>query len=441
MKILFILQYVPYPLNSGGNQAMFNMLDYIRNFHDISVLFYLKSKQEEDALTQLRKIWKNVQFYSYTAEYLHSRPKQEKGKQPLPNTLSFRLLHYIHQSTGRKLNRRIRKYKRKHIHVNEQNIDFVRQHSCIFNEIPALNLPKHFKNYVYEISRKGFDIIQTEFYECLSLVYLLPENVIKVFVQHEIRFVRNHNEMELFQKQFPEDIFRYQLHKDFELKALSRYDKVIALTDTDKQIMQPEIPDTEIYVSPAAVTLPATQFDFKSQATELVFIGSGFHFPNADGVMWFCTEVMPLLHAKGIHTKLYVMGNWEQEIRTKLQNASEDICFTGFIDDLQAFTNGKISIIPIRIGSGMRMKILDSIFSMSPIITTSKGCEGLPLVNGTDCHIADSPQAFADAICNLLNHPEQQEHFAACSYEKFKNMLDTHSMQEKRKWLYDEFKK
>lgn len=65
-RILFIIPYIPYPLNSGGNQAFFNMIDYIRNKIDVSILLTPHSSSERKHIEDLKKIWNNVHFYIFT---------------------------------------------------------------------------------------------------------------------------------------------------------------------------------------------------------------------------------------------------------------------------------------------------------------------------------------------------------------------------------------
>ena len=68
MRILFILPYIPYPLNSGGNQAVFNMIDRARGVYDISVLFNIRDEAGKHALDALKKVWGDVAFYAYEGE-------------------------------------------------------------------------------------------------------------------------------------------------------------------------------------------------------------------------------------------------------------------------------------------------------------------------------------------------------------------------------------
>lgn len=65
-KILYIIPYVPYPLTSGGNQAFFHMIDYLRDKMDISILLYPINKAQESDVEELKKLWDNVDFYVFT---------------------------------------------------------------------------------------------------------------------------------------------------------------------------------------------------------------------------------------------------------------------------------------------------------------------------------------------------------------------------------------
>ena len=78
-----------------------------------------------------------------------------------------------------------------------------------------------------------------------------------------------------------------------------------------------------------------------------------------------------------------------------------NISFLGFVDDLRSALQNTIMIVPITIGSGIRMKILEAANLGVPFISTSVGAEGIPLQNGTHCMIADSPSEFTNAILQL----------------------------------------
>lgn len=425
MKILFITPHTPYPLNSGGNQAFFNMVDRIRAGHEVSLLLCVRRHKDRQDIDKLKQIWPDVTFY----EYFHSEHGEEKSaeaRMPWADRMACRCFDFIRRSMERKIRRRTRR--------REAETDFVRQNTTLY--LKNEDMTPDFCHFVSRTARRGFDLIQVEFYEYLPLVYLLPENVTKYFVHHELRYVRNANEMKLFEETTPYDVLTYGQQKDAELKALAHYDRIVVLTETDKELLLGEAPGLHICVSPAVTTGTDRQDMPFRPARDLVFVGFGSHFPNADAMMFFCREVVPLLRRKGIMPRLYVVGKWSTNIQQLLKEAYPEIIFTGFVENLSAFVNGKISIVPIRIGSGMRMKILDAISMGSPLVTTSKGMEGLPLSDGRDCLIADTAEDFAQAVETLCGNPMLQEELATRAQQKQKESLNPSDLYERRLSLY-----
>lgn len=86
----------------------------------------------------------------------------------------------------------------------------------------------------------------------------------------------------------------------------------------------------------------------------------------------------------------------------------------------------------------MRMKILDGIASRAPIVTTTKGCEGLDFVSGTECLVADEAEGFAEAIVRLLGDVPMQERLAVQAEEKLARIYDPVRMLDRRMAVYKE---
>lgn len=436
MKILYILPWVPYPLDSGGNQAFFNMLNAIRQVNDVTLITYTHSSRERDAAAELRKVWPNVTIECY-ADIDSSIPYGVTMSKP--DELKSQFYSYLERSMQRKKKRMLRKY------VFEQNVDngktdfslgqFVRENSTLYHVTADLN--EGFLEYVYNKSREGYDMVQVEFFEYLPLIYVLPENVKRVFVHHELRFIRNENEMSLYNECSVHDKILLQRQKDEELSMLAHYDNIIVLTEVDKKILEQYIPSERLYVSPALTSASemAGKYSF-SPATDLVFVGGGAHFPNADGILWFAQKVMPELKKLGFDAKVNVVGKWNESIQVLVHNLSPDIKFVGFVDDLGSFLNGRITIVPIRIGSGMRMKIIDAMAANSPMVTTAKGCEGLPLVDGEDCFIADDPVVFAKSIVRLQHDTDLQNRLVERTSVKMQSILDADELLKTRLEFY-----
>ena len=440
MKILYILPFVPYPLNKGGNQAVFNMIEKARSVHEVSVLLYLDNHHDEANAEDLKEVWKDVSFFYFsTQKFLDSEFKGMSGKEKL----LYRLHNYILQSMTRKI---ARAKKKSILHMKEDapsdsslatglNLGgFVKSHATLYNA--ANTLSTDFLQFVYETSRKGFDLIQVEFYEFLDLVYVLPPDVKTIFIHHEIRFVRNENECALFDHRSFYDQYLLRRRKAEELAALNTFHYIVTLTEVDKQILERHLPQKTIFASPAVIATTGVKSVAFTPAHDLVFVGGCDHFPNVDGILWFCNEIMPILEKNNSHTCLHIVGKWDEASRQLVHQLCPQAQFAGFVENLNQFLNGKISIVPIRIGSGMRIKILDSVAAATPLVTTSKGCEGLPLQDGRDCIIADTPIAFAKGITALQENTTLQQQLALSATETMQQHMDSQTLLEKRMDIY-----
>ena len=438
MKILYILPWIPYPLNTGGNQAFYNMVNAVRKEHQVSLLLCPHTSEERHNVSKLRKIWSNVDIDCYDKHSINlanenyfSKSDQRKSK----------FYSYIEKSMKRKqkrLSRNAYQHVDKNMLSKEQFLGmFVRGHAGLYECVEDFD--NSFLEYVYSKSRQGYDIVQIEFYEYLQLVYVLPDDVRKVFVHHELRFVRNQNEMSLFDKIKPRDYLCFERHKDAEISALQRFDNILVASDVDKNILSKYLSEEKIYVSPFAVSATVSDRVLSvKNAKDLVFVGSGSHFPNADGLLWFSMYVAPFLSTRGFVGKIYITGSWSKEIKSLISQYCPNVNFIGFVNDIHEFLNGKITIVPIRIGSGMRMKIMDAIPSLSPVVTTTKGCEGIPLQDEKDCFIKDNPEEFAEAIMRLLKDVNLQGSIAMSAFESAKGILDTDSLLKRRLEFYSQ---
>lgn len=427
MKILIISPYIPYPLDSGGNQAVFAMIDYLRKKQDITLISFV-TRETAHNLDELQKLWDDVKFRPYyltkvepTVQYL----KEHYGGEP--DTLAYRWLNKAEQSILRKKRRR---YK---------PADDMRAKSCINYYLGNISAP--FMQFIHDEVHKGhYDIVQAEFYDLLPVVYLLPPKQISVFVHHELRFVRNRNEIDLFDNRNCIDELLYEMEKSTELGALERYSHIITLSETDENILRKELRNTHIHTSPAVTfTSSDNKITFSPTHKNLVFVGSGNHYPNDDAMKWFCAEIAPILQRAGTSFTLHIVGQWSDSLQEQLKERLPEVRFTGFVDDLTRFLNGKIMIVPLRIGSGIRMKIMDAVKSKSPFITTTKGVEGLDFCDQKECLIADNATDFAAAITQLLNNPTMQENLQNQATEKLSALYNTQTIYERRNHLYEQF--
>lgn len=427
-KILFIIPYIPYPLDSGGNQAFFNMVNYIRNRMSVSILLCSKSEEHDKNIVALKKLWANVDFFVY------KWPKKKSVHIEVRNPLYYNVLKRVKASVERKMRRQI---------VNmgvdmESGLDPVRENSALLRSVFE-PLESGYAQYICLVIKQGYDIIQVEFYELISVGYLLPENVQTIFVHHELRYVRNANEMSLFEEMTDEDRMLFSVAKDYERAALLKYKHVIALTEVDRQLLIDFLGRKErIYASPAVVQMSDTSIEEFTPAIthRLTFVGSGDHYPNLDAITWFCKEVAPYLHKQGFSFDFRVAGRWDCSHIVRLSSVCPEIKFVGYVEDLSDFLKGSIALVPIRIGSGLRMKILDAVSLGIPFVTTSKGVEGISFNDNEECLKADTAMDFADAIIRLANDSNMQCRLVLQAKRKLEDLYDWKKMLEQRMAIY-----
>ena len=107
--------------------------------------------------------------------------------------------------------------------------------------------------------------------------------------------------------------------------------------------------------------------------------------------------MIPHLRKRHFSFTLQVIGKWRGECINRLQSEYPELKLAGYVEDLGSFLKGSVAVVPIRIGSGMRMKILDAVLSKVPFVTTAKGVEGIDFKDGEDCLIVDDPAGCRDS--------------------------------------------
>ena len=425
MKILMIIPFIPYPLDSGGNQAFFSMVDYLKELHEISLIFPA-GKFDGGKISELEKAWDGkVRLRPY------HNPGRKLGPFPRVNTY-LNLLSYLNASSERKMKR----WTGHHIARIAEKPELFKMTSVLYNGLTEFS--DSFMQFVHELCEKeSFDCVQVEFYSHFPFKMLFPAGMKTIFVQHEIQFVRIANEMSLFNEVTWNDRVLYERKKNEELAELGSFDHIITLTETDRDILSKHIPADRISVSPAVISSPEAVPPFKECGTEFAFVGGSQHNPNLDAMVWFCHSVIPLLREKGFAFRLHVVGRWKRSLVRAFSRKFPELNFTGYVADIAEFLNGKISVVPVRIGSGMRIKILESIHSMSPFITTAKGVEGQDFRHGEECLICDTAEAFASTMAALAADSSLQKKLAGQALDKLRTSYASDELLRRRAMVYE----
>jgi glycosyltransferase involved in cell wall biosynthesis len=156
--------------------------------------------------------------------------------------------------------------------------------------------------------------------------------------------------------------------------------------------------------------------------SDIVFSGSMDWLPNVDAVTYFLSEVLPLIRAELPDTTFTIAGRSPDAAVLKAVQGLSGVSVTGKVDDMRPYLWGaKISVVPIRIGGGTRLKIYECMAAGLPVVSTTVGAEGLRYQDGSDIVLADDSKSFAAACVRLLSNQAARMAIANQAIERVQN--------------------
>ena len=192
-----------------------------------------------------------------------------------------------------------------------------------------------------------------------------------------------------------------------ELRAFRAADGICTCSVADEERVHAEVPSARTVVIPNAADVEFYQprpSDPGPDGRTIVFFGLMSTFPNIDGVLWFAREIWPRISARAPQAVLKIIG--ARPPRSVLDLAGPRIEVTGFVDDLRPhLASAAALIVPLRLGGGTRLKIVEGMAMSRPIVSTTLGAEGLEAVSGRDILISDEPGEFAASVLRILEAP------------------------------------
>lgn len=215
----------------------------------------------------------------------------------------------------------------------------------------------------------------------------------------------------------------------FERETLNRFDNVIAVSDRDAAHFRSRFNVARTATIPTGVDLDTLAYhpsrsDSTADGGHVIFVGSMDWLPNIDGIGFFLDEIWSRVLAERPKARMTIVGRTPPS--RLVQGARErgyNWNFTGFVDDVRPFLReADVSVIPLRVGGGTRMKAYESMAVGVPVVSTAIGVEGLPLDPGTHYERADDAPSFARAVAGLLSDGERRRQLstAARSYVEAK---------------------
>jgi glycosyltransferase involved in cell wall biosynthesis len=422
MKVLLVTPYIPWPLSEGGKISQYAVIDALRKKCSVTLAVAVYTEQDEKNVCALTQLWPDVSI------------KKIELKQPQHKPGTRQRVNYFIGSTYTKLRKR-------------NVLQNVKENNFVTDKIQGVNIlqvkKRAFIDQLLEVLEETKpDIVQVDILDYIDLALMIPHDIKKVFVHHELRFG-------LFRSFFANsgvatttyDEYIIELTRMQELMFLNLYDGVIVFSEEDRNKLLKAGIKTSLCVSPFPILdayfIPIT--DENAQITKLVFAGGENHAPNKDGVEWYINEIAVSIN-KVRKIVLHVTGEWSEAMMNKYKG-NPYIHFAGYVEDFAGYCKRSIMLVPLRSGSGVRTKILYAMAQGMPVISTVIGCEGIDVKDGESILIADTPVAFAEAFKTIVDNAGyttsmvqaaqqvmktnySQEHCAALRMQYFKKLLN-----------------
>lgn len=261
------------------------------------------------------------------------------------------------------------------------------------------------------VERSRYEVVIAEFSSMGQHIVRNPymPAVRKIISCHQCDTVgmRNHLDAKDYfaVKTWPNRLWYHRL-KRYEFNLYRSVDRVLVLTPEERNELMAFSLDVPITIIRGGVDLdyfaPPTDCEY-SRTPNIVYTGHFMDELNRDAFIWFVKEVWPRVKAKHPRLKFYVLGPHASPDMKALARRDDDIHLTGLIKDIRPYLhNADAFVCPIRMGSGLRGKVLEAMASGLPVASTSLGVEGIPAQNGITAMIADDVAMMAQNIHLLL---------------------------------------
>ena len=256
----------------------------------------------------------------------------------------------------------------------------------------------------------------------------LPDLPHAIFFQHNVETVIWRRHVEHAAGPLRRWYFGLQAARmfDYERRVSLAAGRIVAVSKTDAGEMRRLFGVTRVSEIPTGVNIEyflppvsGKERDLRPPgAADLVFVGSMDWLPNVDGVVYFVREILPLIRRRRPECTLAIVGRTPPPKVAQLAAEDPRISVSGTVPDIRPYLWGSlVSIVPLRIGGGTRLKIYEAMAAKIPVVSTTIGAEGLTVNPPIDIRIADRPEDFAGRCIELLENREERTRLADAAWE------------------------
>ena len=168
----------------------------------------------------------------------------------------------------------------------------------------------------------------------------------------------------------------------------------------------------------------------------LLFTGTMNYFPNSDAAIYFCREIFPRIREHHPKATFYIVGNHPTDQVRRLA-AQDGVMITGYVPDVRPyFGKASVFVAPLRAGSGIQTKNLEAMAMGVPVVTSSIGAMGLEADIGKELLVADTPEAFAEHVIQLMNNKDLRDKLAQAARKRVETNYSWQAIGDRLKHVY-----
>lgn len=215
----------------------------------------------------------------------------------------------------------------------------------------------------------------------------------------DLHFLREQREAEL--RNDPAARERALRRKVQEISLMQKADCTLVVSSVERDLLATEVPDARVAILSNIHDLQPTDSPY-SERDAIVFIGGFNHPPNVDAMVYYVTEILPLVSAQLGVVPTYIIGSQAPAEILELGDVDRGIFVTGFVPDVTSyFSRARLSVAPLRYGAGVKGKVNMSMAYGVPVVASPCAAEGMFLEPERDILIGEDAQAFSDQVVRL----------------------------------------
>lgn len=368
MKLLFVTGTLPYPPTDGWKIRVFALLRGLAQRHAVSVASFVRRIDDALAVERLRD--QGIDLHVVCRDHRYAPSKLLKG---LIGRTAFPILNYRDGRMGQVLQ-----------HV---------------------------------LRSDSFDIVQVESIHMAQYCLGLPQTTILDLHNIESLLMRRYARQETnpLKRAYAEVTWRKLA--TYERETCRRFSHCLTCSDEERVLLQTRCGVDRVTVIPNGMDVDGDsgeephghQGGNPAPGERIVFVGRMDYHANVEGVRWFSRHVWPRIRACRPGAVFQIVGGHPVPAISRLARAGE-IEVTGFVRDVRPYVkDASVVVVPLRVGGGTRLKILEALGLGKPLVSTTVGAEGIDAVPDRDLIIADRAQEFADEVVSLLIQPERRK--------------------------------